>query len=398
MNLYNYDKDNETFLSLILEIYPTVEQKEKINDYIFKTNFVYDIIIDWMDDLYVKYMNDEINTKYLSKFDCDKKILELQEQNPYLQDVPQHILRQVFVRASVAYKRYLEKLSNHPKIHYPNNITNSFSIDLGNSFYIKDSYITLPGFANKSSCGKRVGPIKCQNLGIDSTTTKLYNGSIYIDNFGKYYFYATYKVNRIEFNYPKSKVIGIDLGYRLDGSNTIVCSNGSIYGIPNIQHLVSRVKYFQANQDLDKFRIAHRKLYDTLDTFYNQSTINIIKKNPEAIVIEDIFAGELKKGSKYNFIDYGYISSGKIRLMLIYKASLHKIPVYIAHRNFKSSYICSRCYHINSNDLKQKKIFKCEYCGYEIDRDLNASINLSNLYNFRNNFINYNSYIKEIIM
>lgn len=423
MQLYDYNPKKEAFLSLILELYPTDEQKQKIHDYIIATNFVYDYIIKLMDDKYIDYINDESHSKFLSRFDCNKAVVELQKDSKELQNIPQHILTQVFVRAITGYKMYLENLANHPIQHFPNNITNSFSIDLGNSFYIKDNYITLPGFADKSSVGLRVGKIKCQNRGIDSTKINLYNGSIYIDNFGRYYFYATYKVFRQQFNYNKTKCIGIDLGYRLDGSNTIVCSDGTRYNLPDIKHLEARTKYFQSEYEkivsnriakfgensvdhisnkekemLNKFRIAHRKIYDTLDTFYNQSTIDIIKKNPEAIVIEDKFAEDLKIKSKYNLINYGYTSCGKIGEMIIYKALLHYIPIYVADRNFKSSYICSSCFHVNTKDLKQKQIFRCEFCGKIIDRDLNASINLENIYNFRHSFLNYNMFIKDIIM
>lgn len=45
---------------------------------------------------------------------------------------------------------------------------------------------------------------------------------------------------------------------------------------------------------------------------------------------------------------------------------------------FPSSQVCSNCGQKNSNlkDLSVRK-YECKNCGYEIDRDLNASINIS---------------------
>lgn len=417
------------FLAIIIELYPTNDQKEKLKEYILASNYLYDKVIDWCDDHYTKYLNDDEDYRLLSKYNANKILAEIRKNDPIISDIPLHLCRDAIYNGIEAYKRWLNEQSNHPIKHYPDNITNSISIGCtnGEHFYIKDSYVYFLGFNNKSSKGKRVGPIRCQNLVIDSFITQLYNASIYIDNFENYYLYATRIVDRIPFNYPKSKPIGIDLGYRLDGSNTIVCSDGSIYCQPDTRPLQNRIKHCQLKVDIDyenrknkfeelninvseislsnrekenitRFKTFHRKLYNILDTFYNQSTIDIIKKNPEAIIIEDIFAAELKARSKYNFIDYGVTSSGNIRKMILYKAKLHKIPVYIADRNFKSSYICSCCGRIKGADLKQKRIYKCDYCGLEIDRDLNAAKNLENLYNFRNSILNYNQYIKQIIV
>ena len=415
------------FLSIIIELYPTEDQKEKLNEYILAANYLYDKVVEWCDDKFIKYLNDDSDYKLLSKYDANKILAEIRKTDPMISNIPLHICRDAIYNGLDAYKRWLNEQLNHPVKHYPDNITHSISIGCtnGEHFYIKDSYVAFLGFNDKSSKGKRVGKIKCQDLGINSFKDPLYNASVYIDNQGIYRLYATRIVNRTSFNYPKTPVIGIDLGYRLDGSNTIVCSDGSVYCQPITTHLQSRIKQFQGlvgkdfenrkqfaednnlnvsdimlsnreKENLQRFQESHKKLYDTLDTFYNQATIDIIKKNPEAIVIEDAFAAELK--TRKNLINYGVTCAGSIRTMLLYKAKLHKIPVYIADRNFKSSYICSRCLRIKNADLKQKRTFKCEYCGYEIDRDLNAAINLSNIYNYRNSPINYNHHIKEVIV
>ena len=60
-----------------------------------------------------------------------------------------------------------------------------------------------------------------------------------------------------------------------------------------------------------------------------------------------------------------------------YKCEFNGIQFIQADRYFPSSKLCSCCGSIKK-DLKLKdRVYKCD-CGLEIDRDLNASINLSN--------------------
>jgi len=48
-------------------------------------------------------------------------------------------------------------------------------------------------------------------------------------------------------------------------------------------------------------------------------------------------------------------------------------------RWYPSSKICSYC-GVKNKLGKGQRTYKCKECGLEIDRDLNASINLKNLY------------------
>ena len=49
----------------------------------------------------------------------------------------------------------------------------------------------------------------------------------------------------------------------------------------------------------------------------------------------------------------------------------------VADRFFPSSKMCSNCGSIKEDLKLSDRVFKCD-CGFEIDRDLNASINLKN--------------------
>ncbi|SKA89193.1 putative transposase [Caloramator quimbayensis] len=61
-----------------------------------------------------------------------------------------------------------------------------------------------------------------------------------------------------------------------------------------------------------------------------------------------------------------------------YKCELSGIKFILADRFYPSSKTCSRCGSIKDNLSLSERVFVCDKCGYVIDRDLNASINLKN--------------------
>ena len=67
----------------------------------------------------------------------------------------------------------------------------------------------------------------------------------------------------------------------------------------------------------------------------------------------------------------------EFRKQIEYKSEWKGIEVVIADRFFPSSKTCSNCGCIKS-DLKLKdRIYKCNDCGFEVDRDVNAARNLA---------------------
>jgi len=67
----------------------------------------------------------------------------------------------------------------------------------------------------------------------------------------------------------------------------------------------------------------------------------------------------------------------EFKKMIEYKCEKHGIQFIEADKWYPSSKTCSNCGHIKAKLSLSERIFSCESCGYEIDRDKNASINLS---------------------
>jgi possible transposase len=63
-------------------------------------------------------------------------------------------------------------------------------------------------------------------------------------------------------------------------------------------------------------------------------------------------------------------------LKLEYKKRERNIELRIVDRFYPSSKICSCCGNIKRDLKLNDRVYKCNNCGFKIDRDYNASINL----------------------
>ena len=70
------------------------------------------------------------------------------------------------------------------------------------------------------------------------------------------------------------------------------------------------------------------------------------------------------------------ISGDRIRRQLDYKTKRYGSELAIVDRWFLSSKTCSSCGTKKDTLSLSERVFDCDHCGLQIDRDLNAAINL----------------------
>jgi putative transposase len=104
---------------------------------------------------------------------------------------------------------------------------------------------------------------------------------------------------------------------------------------------------------------------------------NYLTKTFDRIVLEDLNIKGMIKNRKLSraIADVGF---GMLRRFIEYKAILRNCIVVIADRFFPSSKTCSNCGQVKEILTLKDRIFECDACGFVIDRDLNAAINLNN--------------------
>ncbi|HHD2739319.1 TPA: RNA-guided endonuclease InsQ/TnpB family protein, partial [Clostridium perfringens] len=119
----------------------------------------------------------------------------------------------------------------------------------------------------------------------------------------------------------------------------------------------------------------HRRLANIRNNYLHKTTTSIVKTKPYRVVIEDL---NVKGMMKNKHLSDAIRKQGfyEFKRQLEYKCKFIGIELVVADRFYPSSKTCSQCGEIKK-DLKLKdRVYNCS-CGLSIDRDLNASINLS---------------------
>lgn len=198
-------------------------------------------------------------------------------------------------------------------------------------------------------------------------------------------------------NKNQNEGIGIDLGIK----TFMTCSNGFSFNNINkskqVKKLEKSIKRQQralsrkymihkinkemtwSNYNKNKLKIEklHYRLQCIRHGYINKCIDKIIDEKPNYIVLEHLNLQGMRKNKHIaralcnaNF----YYTKQKI----IEKATKHNIEIREVNKVYPSSKTCCKCGSIKKDLTLKDRIYKCSNCNNEIDRDLNASINLKN--------------------
>ena len=179
--------------------------------------------------------------------------------------------------------------------------------------------------------------------------------------------------------------IGVDLGVKrlatmFDGEQIKVEGPKPLKKLmkklKRLQRRLSRKEKGSRNRQKARNRVArlHYRIACIRQDALHKLT-SYLTGNYGAIAIEDLnVKGMLSNHHLARAIaDMGFY---EFRRQLEYKAAMHGNHIEIADRWFPSSKRCSACETVNGDLTLGDRVFKCNKCGVEIDRDLNAAINL----------------------
>lgn len=126
-----------------------------------------------------------------------------------------------------------------------------------------------------------------------------------------------------------------------------------------------------------KIKLTYRRIKNIRENYIHQITTYLVKTKPCRIVIEDLnISGMMKNRHLSKAI--AEQSFYRFSNVLKYKCEWNNIELLKADRFYPSSKMCSCCGNIKK-DLKLKdRTYNCTNCGFIIDRDYNASLNLAN--------------------
>ena len=181
-------------------------------------------------------------------------------------------------------------------------------------------------------------------------------------------------------------VVGVDFGLKA----LAVCSDGTVYKNPHALREAQR-KLGRLQRELDrrtkgganwrktkaKIQRQHAKVANIRQhTLHDVTHDIIVNKHPAVVAIEDLnVSGMMSNHHLAQAIaDVGFY---ELRRQIEYKAKWHGVEIVMVDRWFPSSKTCSQCGCIKDDLTLGDRVFHCADCGFEIDRDLNASVNLA---------------------
>ncbi len=177
--------------------------------------------------------------------------------------------------------------------------------------------------------------------------------------------------------------VGVDLGVKtlatLSDGTTFVNPRAlgrRLRKLRQFSKSLSRKQKGSKNREKAKLRLA--KMYLNIfnirqDTLHKVTTY--IAKSHSKVVIENLGVSWMLKNRKLAraIADVGFY---EFRRQLEYKCGWYGSELVVVSRRFPSSKMCSQCGHRKKELSLSEREYKCEQCGLEIDRDLNAALNL----------------------
>ena len=362
-----------------VRLFPSEEQEKALWRSAGTARFVYNWTLARQEE---NYNN---GNKFISDNDLRKEITQMKKEDEYrwLSEVSNNVAKQAVKDACDAYKRYFNKVSEKPKFKSRKRSKPSFYND---NMKIK--------FRESSVLLEKVGWVSIKKNQIP-LGKKYRNPRVSYD--GKYWYVAV----GVEMEKPELELTGESLGIDVGIKDLAVCSNGKIYKNINkskgmrkkekklrrLQRQVSR-KY-EMNKIGGKFvktsnivklekqiKLLHREISNIRNNYLHQTTSEIVKTKPSRVVMETLnirgmmsnrhLAKAIGKQGLYEF-----------RRQLKYKCEFNGIEFVEVDTWYPSSKTCSECGHVKTRLSLSERTYICEECNCVIDRDYNASINLS---------------------
>jgi putative transposase len=361
-----------------VRLFPSKEQEQKLWQSVGTARFIYNWTLARQEE---NYKN---SGKFISDNDLRKEltILKKTELN-WLNEVSNNVAKQAVKDGCEAYKKFFKGLADRPRFKSRRKSKPSFYNDTS-KLKVKESSVLI----------EKVGWINTTKNSI-LMSCKYTNPRISFD--GKYWFISV----GIEKEKPivelTTESIGIDVGVK----DLAICSNGMTFKNINktrvvkqlekrlrrLQRRVSR-KYLK-NKEGSKFvktsniikiekqiKLLHRKLANIRSNHNHQATNKIVKAKPSRVVMESL---NIKGMMKNKHLSKAIAKQGlyEFKRQMQYKCEFNGIEFIEADKWYPSSKTCSECGHIKSKLSLSERTYICEECGCVIDRDFNASINLS---------------------
>lgn len=349
--------------SFKFRLYPTQEQKVFFEKSVGCSRFIYNKLLEASIEEY------QTTGKFILGFSLTNKLVELKKQFPWLKEVNSQSLQQASINLATAFKNRFskkrKKQAGFPKFKSKSASTSSFSVP--QHFTIKSNQIKLPkiGWVSCQMHRKIEGKVKSLTISKDVDTWFV---SILCE--------LPEKVSY----YDSNNAVGIDLGIK----TFAVTSDGECIDAPDVEPEYKKLKKLQRrysrkqkgsnNRNKARLKVArqYRKIRRITKNFV-ETTSSAIAKQYDVVSLETLNIQGMKANRKLapsiqKLAWYSFVEALKRKVQIVHRVS----------QWFPSSKTCSCCGWIRKDLTLGDRTFQCDSCGFELDRDANAAINLLN--------------------
>ncbi|EPB9405998.1 RNA-guided endonuclease InsQ/TnpB family protein [Clostridium perfringens] len=383
-----------------VEINPTDEQKSKIHQTIGVSRFIYNFYIARNKEIYHR------EGKFISGMDfskwLNKEYIPNNQDKKWIKEVSSKATKQAIMNGDKAFRDFFKGAKDFPRFKKKKNqdVKAYFPKNNKTDWTIERHRVKIP----------TLGWVRLKEFGYIQTNSIVKSGTV-SQKADRYYVSILVEERDIKISNSNIGIkiantnnegLGIDLGIK----ELAVCSDGIKFKNINKTSTVKKVektlkreqrklsrKYESlkirnkkekggnaTSQNIQKQVVKVQKLHQRLRNirtdYINKIVSSIIKQKPSYITIEDLNVKGMMKNKHLSKA----IASQKFfefKTKLTVKCKENHIELRIVDRFYPLSKTCSSCGKVKKDLKLSDRIYKCD-CGFTIDRDLNASINLKN--------------------
>ena len=375
------------YKALKIEIKLTEEQKIQINKTIGVERFIY--------NEYIKYNTEQykLGNKFVSAFEFSKYINNVFIPNnldkKWIKDVSSKSVKQAIIYGERAFKNFFKGLSSFPVFKKKG------KNELG-AYFVKDNKTDFEFYRHKIKI-PTLKFVRVKEYGYVPKNANIKSGTI-TKIADRYFLSLIMEVeDTIKVINTSIKGLGIDLGIK----DLAICSDGRVFKNINKTNKVKKLKKklrkeqrklsrkyeyskkykikLKDSKNYQKQRLKVVRIHYRLNCIrndYNNKMVNeITRAKLKYITIEDLKVSNMIKNRHLSkaIQEQNFYS---IRTKLINKCKERNIEVRLVDTFYPSSKTCSCCGNVKKDLKLNDRIYKCNNCGLEMDRDYNASINL----------------------
>ena len=381
------DNIYSTIRSAKFVLKPTSRQKEILESFFGLSRAIYNISLyniknSKFGDYEIKNGKNKGNVvpRIPTEFDLNKSLPKLKEEYSFLALLPSAYALATMKNLSRGFSNFYRTL-NYPKFKAKKSNTQSFNCYLGSQVKIEDDHIILAK-PRGSDYTKDDLKIKFKRHKIKYEFDKAVNFTISREN-SKYYISFTFYTD-IE-SKETHGAVGIDLGIK----DFAICSDGTVY--PNMrfyekslrklkisQRSLSRKQKGSNNREKQRIKVSklHKKVRNQRNDYQHKVSRELADKF-KVICLETLKVKNMVKNRRLARV-ISDASWSSFYSKLEYKIAENQGCLVKIDSYYPSSKTCSNCGNVKDKLLLSERTYHCEECGFEIDRDLNASINILN--------------------